>query len=347
MNRILAVAAVLALLCLSAAVQADVLNMGSGLTSLETVLVGDPGNAGELSGGSAGGYGFDDILGDVGYTYQIGKYEVTTAQYTEFLNAVAKTDTYGLYNPSMWTSSYGCKVQRTGTSGNYIYSVATDWANRPVNYVSWLDTARFANWMANGQPTSLQDLTTTEDGSYYLNGTSDPTSVTRKPDATWVIPGADEWYKAAYYDPEKPGGPGYWDYPTRSDILPSNILGSPTDPGNTATVWSNGTYTIGSPYWRTEVGAHENSASYYGTFDQGGNVEEWTEALFNNSVRGLVGGSFVATGLNMRSIINSYGSPSYEDGDIGFRLGLVPEPSSLMAFFGGLGMLLGLRRRRR
>ena len=43
-------------------------------------------------------------LGAVGYAYQIGEYDVTTAQYCQFLNAVATTsDPYGLYNPSMAT----------------------------------------------------------------------------------------------------------------------------------------------------------------------------------------------------------------------------------------------------
>lgn len=345
-KRMFVGAAALALLCLGIAAQADVFNMDTGMTSLTTVTVGDPGNPGELSGSGAGGYGPDGILGSVNYAYQMGKFEVTAAQYTEFLNAVAKTDTYGLYNTSMQSSSYGCKIQRTGTDGGYIYSVAAEWANRPVNYVSWLDAARFANWLCNGQLTGVQGLLTTEDGSYFINGTSDAVSVMRKAGATWVIPSEDEWYKAAFYDPNKPGGAGYWDYPTRSDILPSNVLGNPTDPGNNATVWAGGSYTIGSPYWRTEVGAHENSESPYGTFDQGGNVSEWNEAVFNASVRGESGGAFIATGLNMRAIIRGYSSPNYEDGDGGFRLGIVPEPSSILVLVGGLGTLFGFRRRR-
>ena len=110
--------------------------------NIETVPVGNPGNAGELSGSGAGGYGPDRICGAVDYEYNIGKYEVTAGQYTEFLNAVAVTDTYGLYNTNMDTSSYGCQIQRSGSSGSYSYSVAGDWTNRPVNYVSWGDAAR-------------------------------------------------------------------------------------------------------------------------------------------------------------------------------------------------------------
>lgn len=65
--------------------------------NIATVPVSNPGNAGELSGAGAGGSGPDAIVGGVAYTYNIGKYEVTAGQYTEFLNAVAATDTYGLY----------------------------------------------------------------------------------------------------------------------------------------------------------------------------------------------------------------------------------------------------------
>jgi len=66
------------------------------------ITVGDPGNVGELSGAGAGGYGPDRVCGAVDYTYKIGKYEVTNAQYSEFLNAVANLgDPYVLYNPNM------------------------------------------------------------------------------------------------------------------------------------------------------------------------------------------------------------------------------------------------------
>jgi hypothetical protein len=66
------------------------------------------------------------------------------------------------------------------------------------------------------------------------------------------------------------------------------------DPGNHAT-FSGGTvgdWTIGAPYYRTEVGAHENSASPYGTFDQGGNVMEFNETVPESDIRGIRGGSW-------------------------------------------------------
>lgn len=348
MNRTLAIAAALALLCLGVTAQADVFDLGFGLTNLETVTVGDPGNAGELSGGGAGGYGADRVCGLVSYAYSIGKYEVTAGQYTEFLNAVARTDTYGLYSPAMSNSTvYGCMIQRSGVAGSYIYSVAADWANRPVNYVSFWDACRFANWLHNGQPVGLQNNSTTEEGAYVLGGytSADGRNIQRKGGWRWAVTSEDEWYKAAYY---KGGGTnvGYWDYPTRSDSTPTNDVMSP-DGGNNADFYQDG-YAIGSPYYRTEAGEFENSESAYGTFDQGGNVSEWTEAIVRfGTDRGMRGGSYSGYATELQAAYRDASSPSYEHSRIGFRVvQAVPEPSSLIALTVGLVSLAGLRRRR-
>jgi len=347
-----AVCAAVVCFSLVSVASANVFNMGPGLTSLETVHVGNPGNAGELSGSGAGGYGPDRVCGAVAYEYNIGKYEVTAGQYCEFLNAVAATDTYGLYNSNMWSSRYGCKIRRSGSPGSYTYSVASNWANRPVNFISWGDAARFCNWLHNGQPTGAQDLTTTEDGSYYLNGATSNAAlmaVTRKPDATWVIPSEDEWYKAAYHKNDGVTG-NYFDYPTSSDTMPSNDLIDP-DPGNNATFrdYDHG-YTIGYPYYRTEVGEHENSDSPYGTFDQGGNVWEWNEAAIlghDGACRGLRGGSFYNSGFYLYAPHRSYHYPTEEAINIGFRVSEVPEPGSMAILaLGAVGMLRSRRNAR-
>ncbi len=99
----------------------------AGAVTIDLVPVGNPGNGNDPETG----------YGSVAEPYLIGQYEVTAGQYTEFLNAVAATDTYGLYNTEMWTSAWGCKIERTGSSGSYTYSVAPDRAHRPVNWVSW------------------------------------------------------------------------------------------------------------------------------------------------------------------------------------------------------------------
>ena len=348
MKKVFAIAAAIALLGLSIAAQA---------ITIDTVTVGNPGNTGELSGESAGedagGMGPDKICGSVSYTYNIGKYEVTAGQYTAFLNAKAATDNYGLYNASMDTavSSYGCNIKRSGSSGSYTYSVASDWANRPVNYVSYWDSCRFANWLGNGQGTG-----STETGAYTLDGYNDidGRTIQRNAGATWAVTSEDEWYKAAYYKGGSTNA-GYWLFPTQSDYWWQPGWDMADASGNNANyyniyIYPGDGYLIGSPYYRTEVGEFQNSDSAYGTFDQGGNVFEWNEAIVyqdaSYAYRGLRGGSFIDPEFPLQSSVRTGGDPYLEDYSIGFRVSQVPEPSSIVALLGGLAGLIGLKRRK-
>lgn len=314
---------------------------------IETVPVSNRGNPGELSGVGAGGYGVDRVCGAVGYEYRIGKYEVTAGQYTDFLNAVAEQDTYGLYNPNMdvTVNGQGCNIVRHATPSGYSYSVAPEYADRPVNFVSWGDAARFANWLHNEMREGPQGPNTTEDGAYALNGAMTDVellAVARKPGATWAVATEDEWYKAAYHRNNGPTG-DYYKYPTSSDAVPSNDLVEP-DPGNSATFYA-GTddYTIGAPYWRTEFGEHEASGSPYGTFDQGGNVFEWTEQVLEGEYYVIRGGAYQSN--FMHAAQRSGQTPTTEKPWIGFRVAEVPEPGSAVLLL--TGGLAALRRRRR
>ena len=287
---------------------------------IEWIMVGSSGDVDDIHGEGYGG---------VDYVYAIGKFEVTAGQYTEFLNAVAADDTYGLYNNDMDVSvnQYGCNIIRNGSPGSYGYSVAPDWASRPVNNVSWGDAVRFANWLHNGQPTGAQGPETTEEGAYILDGATSSAAlfaVTREPDALVFIPSEDEWYKAAYYD----GSAGvYYDFPTGTDAVPTFEPPAGTDMVNGS---ANHQHALGSPYHRTVVGAYNArpSDSPCGTFDQGGNVREWNEAGLPGLLRGVRGGSFGGGDPYNLHAENRNGAtdPTVENGNTGFRVAAVYEP---------------------
>jgi len=111
-------------------------------------------------------------------------------------------------------------------------------------------------------------------------------------------------------------------------------------------------WPIDSSKYTTVAGEFQNSDSPYGTFDQGGNVWEWNEAILYGLGRGLRGGSFygsgVGPGYGLHALVRHFGNPAYEDYDFGFRVSQVPEPASMAVLaLGGIGMLVrrrGLRR---
>jgi len=211
-----------------------------------------------------------------------------------------------------------------------------------VNLVSWGDAARFCNWLQTG---------TTETGAYTLNGATTDSAllaITRNPGANFVIPTENEWYKAAYYDPNKSGGAGYWDYPTKSNTSPGQAMADvPSNNANCET--APYTWPIDSPYYTTLAGEFQNSASPYGTFDQGGNVEEWNESIVNSLSRGVRGGADCLDSSFLLASDRSNGDfpPAYECNYVGFRVAMVPEPSSLVMLVGiALTALLYWRRKR-
>ena len=309
--------------------------------TMDYTLVGDPGNAPDTRKSYMS-------WGDVGYLYKIGKYEVTNGQYIEFLNAVAATDTHGLYHGSMQATAMG-GIKQSGVPTNYSYGPKDNdpvWLDRPVNFVGFWDACRFVNWLHNGQPSRMQDLLSTEDGAYFLNGVTNPTNNTiwRQPDARVWIPNEDEWHKAAYYG----GGPGggYWDYPTGSNTKPAAEAPPGTDLVNGSANYTDGGSSVGS---LTAVGAYsaKPSASPYGAYDMGGNVAEWTETIpgINQGVRIVRGGDFSSHDGLMLYFSNGYWNPGSHIQNWGFRVATVPEPGAFAVLLIGGGLAL-LRRRR-
>jgi formylglycine-generating enzyme required for sulfatase activity len=323
----------------------NVFNMSSGQTSLQFVAVGNPGNAADTTVMQDGTTGY----GSLPYTYKMGTYDVTLGQYTAFLNAVAKIDTYGLYNTGMGSYFPTLGIQQSGSSGNYSYSVTGSYSqavNCPAFDVSWGDAARFCNWLQNGQPTGAEGNGTTETGAYTLSGattTAALMAITRNANATYFIPSENEWYKAAYYGPTLNGGAGgYWTYPTKSNTTPSNLLS--TTGTNNATYW-NDSFTDPTNYL-TPVGYFAGSPGPYGTYDMSGDVWQWNEANLDGSSRGLRGGSFGTFPGDLPSSCRNGSSPSYDGGLMGFRVAssaATPEPGSITLLVAGAAGLLGYK----
>jgi len=309
--------------------------------------------------GNAGNLPDTTYHGSVSYDYSIGKYDVTIGQYTAFLNAVDPTGTNpnGIYNTSMETDLNVAGISYTaGDAAGTKYAVMNnggDSANRPITYVSWFDAARFSNWLANGQGSGI-----TETGAYTLNGATSGASFTKNavnPNTgqatTFWIPSLDEWYKAAYYDPnkEEPGVGGYWLYPTMSDTTPGNTIG---DGGNQANCY-NGMYSVtrrsswsDSQNYLTDVGAFSGSGSAYGTYDQGGNVRQWDDQVVGGLYRVYRGGLWNGEPSLLDKGVMAFNDPEYEDYGVGFRVAGVPEPSTTgLVLLVGAGGLVWKRRR--
>jgi formylglycine-generating enzyme required for sulfatase activity len=289
----------------------------SAAINIATVSVGNPGNAADPIG-----------LGSVPYNYSIGTYDVTSSQYTVFLNAVAASDPYGVYYPGMAGTTTGNPgIIQNGSPGSYSYTVIDGRGDNPVTDVNFWDATRFANWLENGQPIGPEGPGTTETGTYTLTPTGmTNNTVTRNANSTWAVESLNEWYKAAYYSPTlNNGAGGYWMYPTQSNTV--SISQADYDSDDTTPV---GSY----PY-----------PSYYGTYDEGGNVWQMNDKI-NNTSRGIEGGAFEwdASFFELGDI--GVGGPEGNHDDTGFRLVnlAVPEPASMGLLVLGAMCVSGRRR---
>ena len=298
------------------------------LVTIETVPVGNPNNPKDPQTG----------LGAVPYEYAIGKYVVTIGQYVTFLNAKATVTTnpalINLWNkdmaePASYVSEGFIKRTGSGTQADpFLYeeipdaALGTNSSNRAICNISWFSAARFANWMNNGATKDAD----TESGAYALQNATSGVFLKEK-NATWWIPSEDEWYKAAYYDPTKLLVGGYHTYPNRSDAEPKKEL--PPGGANSAN------YDGIMPDKRkiTPVGAYTQSKSYYGTFDQGGLVWQWNDAVYSDQLgkplnRGMRGASWSLGLLNISKLSPRDYPPTYEDDDSGFRLACAPQTAA-------------------
>jgi len=147
-----------------------------------------------------------DNLGKVDQNYRIGKYEVTNTQYNIFLNSVATGNdpfSSGLYISDMTNQPEGGIILNTNGILNS-YSVKTNMGNKPVTFVSYINSLKYINWLHNGAPTVLTSSQSTaeilNDGAYTIlpvgnNSYRILTNNSRK----YFLPDIHQWHKAAYF----------------------------------------------------------------------------------------------------------------------------------------------------
>lgn len=268
--------------------------------SMDFVEIGDAGNADDDTG-----------YGAVGYNYRIGVEEVSRAMILSY-NTHSGGPTIAMYD-----------YEAGGVVGGNM-------GGRPATEVSWNEAARFVNWLNTSQGYSAAYNFTTgganDNIALWTVGDSgyDPTNPFRNSNAHYFLPSEDEWYKAAYYDPNANGGEGgYWDYATGSDTAPTAVWG-----GASGAVYLQ-TVSSGPAPVRDAGGL-----SPYGTMAQGGNAFEWAESNWSapnddaGESRVLRGGSWANDSPALQSWYRVDGTPTAEAFFIGFRVASKTPPNT-------------------
>ena len=290
---------------------ADTFGSSANTFEIEFVEIGDPGNAADTTGES-------NPAGAVDYVYNIGKYEISR----------------GMIGTANSEGGLGITLMNmTDLGGNG--------PNQPATRVSWFEAATFVNWLnsSSGHPEAYRF----NGGNFELWQPGDtgynPDNRFRNSLAHYFLPSADEWYKAAYYDPQFDV---YFDYPPGSDTPPIPVAGGV----EAGTAVYDQDFSVG-PSEITQAGG----LSPYGTMAQGGNLEEWDETDFDlvndnsSSQRGVRGGGWESGPNDLSASARGDDNPSDDDNTYGFRVASIPEPSSRLLAVFALAAVTCLRRR--
>jgi len=194
-----------------------------------------------------------------------------------------------------------------------------------------------------------------ETGAYTLNNALSAPAPAVNPGATFYIPTENQWYKAAYYKGGSTNA-GYWDYPTQSDSVPTQVTSGTTGIGSAGSGGNFANYEGGAD-WNGQDGnvptvGTNGGASAYLTYDMGGNVYEWNDLTgAASNTKGVRGGAWrdPVFGLSSLATYPTIAPGGDESNVTGFRLvNPVPEPSTYVMALAGLacGAWQMVRRRR-
>lgn len=329
----------------------------AGLSSAQTppdydfkfVTIGDTGNA-PFNGPSETSV----VLGRgrVDYSYRMSKFEITTAQWMEFVNTYStqSNDLTFFAEPIFWGATPDPTYHGAGRRWK-LDGRPSDF-NLPVTGMTWRDTAMYCNWLHNGKGSSLNAI---KSGAYdTATFTTDPDTGnfqdqdSRSPGAKYWIPNLDEWLKAVHYDPnhDGPGEGGWWKYCNGSDTKP--VPGLPGVGETSAGYRGFGTFQE----WAVPLGAYPQTVTPWGLIDATGGacewVEDWVQPEKGRRFR-LFDGAWAGSGSSSEDRIDSLreSQPNVELSFVGFRIAsAVPSPGSFVILLASTGIFCGKRRRR-
>ena len=304
------------------------LPMSTFIGNTNFVLVGDINNPADRIANSTGK---SIEVGKVSEPFAIAKYDVTASEYQEFLEAVEPSDAHGLYHPEMHSDPAVASLTCIAAEDGIHYGVISGRENFPITYVAWPDAIRYCNWYQHGKPTRNKvNSDTTETGAYTISSDdTGNTTYTLQTNALYFLPSQDQWHKAAYYRHDIKT---YWTYPTRCSMTPGNSLrrGRANEVNyRTGDLWNS--YCKKTAPYLTDVGTFRDSPGPYGTFDMGGNVNQWTGDFDKNDDALALGGSWKSqySYYNINDLENrspgQLRDPSQGYNDIGFRLAGSPD----------------------
>ena len=121
--------------------------------TIPTVPVGNAPNAADTTG-----------YGAVGNGYRIGTTEVSNSQVRRVLKRQGRQRSVGPFTTGRW-AAVSAALRKAAPAPASPYAVIAGRGDMPVNFVSWYDSIRFANWLNNGQGSG-----DTETGAYTLLG---------------------------------------------------------------------------------------------------------------------------------------------------------------------------------
>ena len=296
------------------------------------------------------------LTGQVSDAYRIARFEVTTAQYVQFLNAVYATNSPArVAIPIPAAGAWGARAvprQPGMPAGPQQFEVLPGGENIPVGGVNWRAAAIYCNWLHNDMALSPAAFMS---GAYDVStfgyvGNQFTDQRERSPGARFFLPTWNEWAKAAHWDPNRfgDGQGGYWNYSNGTDVRP--IQGLPPSMGGEGEAnWGVFAGSSGVP-----VGAYPEQQSPWGLLDVAGGRREWTESVHQSGPASLTtrvfDGSWAGQDLFSNSNFDAsaiYGIefPEQVSSSFGFRIAtVIPSPAALMLVAVGVGYV-GRRRR--